>query len=62
MSFEEYLQSKKINSTLFLAQEPEEWEEMKRLFEQVHPNSFTAQKKFLLNAWRRKFPFSNPEL
>lgn len=31
--------------------------ELKKLFDQVHPNSFTAQKLFIINEIRRKYPF-----
>ena len=56
MTFEEYLISKKIDSQAFQQTENERWNEFKNLFEQVHPNSFTAQKLYLINPIRRKFP------
>lgn len=56
-SFREYLISKKIDSEKFAREEPEQWEEHKLLFEQIHPNSYTAQKKFLINDWRKKYPY-----
>jgi hypothetical protein len=56
MIFEEFLSQKKINSAAFLASEPERWQEWKNIFEQVHPESFTMQMKFLLNPTRRKYP------
>jgi hypothetical protein len=55
MTFEEYCIKKKINSEAFLKEEPERWKEWKFLFEQMHPNSFTEQKKFLINDVRRKY-------
>jgi hypothetical protein len=55
MDFEEYLNSKNIDSKAFMATEPEMWQQWASLFEQVHPNSFTEQKKFLLNSIRRRF-------
>lgn len=55
MDFESYLQQKKIDSQLFRSQEPEKWEHWKTLFEQIHPESFTTQKKFLINDIRRKY-------
>ncbi|MBC7451773.1 MAG: hypothetical protein H7259_09820 [Cytophagales bacterium] len=55
MSFEEYCLKKKINSEAFLSAEPERWDEWKFLFEQMHPDSFTEQKKFLINETRRKY-------
>ena len=56
MTFEEYLVSKKIDSALFLAKENELWTSWKVEFEQMHPNSFTAQKLYLINPIRRKYP------
>jgi len=57
MTFEEYCAKKKINSEAFLKEEPERWKEWKFLFEQMHPNSFTEQKKFLINDVRRKYRY-----
>ncbi len=54
-SFEDYLIKKKIDKTLFLKFKPQVFEEWKRLFEQIHPDSFTAQKKFFINSIRREF-------
>jgi hypothetical protein len=55
MTFEEYCIKKKIDSVAFLAQEPSRWQQWKEEFEQMHPNSFTEQKKFLINETRRKY-------
>ncbi|MFN8355347.1 MAG: hypothetical protein U0Y10_12905 [Spirosomataceae bacterium] len=55
MTFEAYLQSKKIDQEAFERAEAERYHEWKQLFEQVHPESFTAQKKFLINSMRRKY-------
>jgi hypothetical protein len=44
MTFEEYLDSKKIDSVQFSKQEPNVYKEWEKTFEQLHPNSFTAQK------------------
>jgi hypothetical protein len=60
MSFEEYLTSKNIDSAAFKAAEPEVWQQWATLFEQIHPNSFTEQKKFLLNTTRRRFLLNTP--
>ena len=59
MSFEEYLSSKKIDSAQFSKQESALFHEWKNSFEQLHANSFTAQKLFLINFIRRKFPKVN---
>jgi hypothetical protein len=61
MRFEAYLSEKKIDSTAFRTQEPEKWEAFRQLFEQVHPNSFTAQKKFLINDLRRRYLLHAPD-
>ncbi|GAB4036901.1 hypothetical protein [Spirosoma gilvum] len=55
MSFEEYLVQKKISVEQFRQAEPALFEEWQREFMQMHPESFTAQKKFLLNDTRRKY-------
>lgn len=55
MTFEEYLIKKKIDPEAFRKGEPERWQEWHGLFEQMHPNSFTEQKKFLINDIRRKY-------
>jgi len=55
MTWEDYCIKKKIDSAAFKKSEPEKWEELKNIFEQVHPNSFTEQKKFLINDLRRKY-------
>jgi len=54
--FEEYLTGKKIDAAAFKQHEPEMWEEWLQLFTEVHPNSFTQQKLFLINPIRRKYP------
>lgn len=56
MDFEAYLVSKKIDSNLFRSQESLLWNAWKTEFEQLHPNSFTAQKLYLINPVRRKYP------
>ena len=55
MTFEEYLTEKKIDASRFQRAEKEQFEEFARLFDQMHPNSFTQQKLFLINGIRRKF-------
>lgn len=55
MTWEEYCIKKKIDSSAFQKTDPEKWSELKTIFEQVHPNSFTEQKKFLINDLRRKY-------
>ncbi len=56
MLFEEFLSSKKIDSAAFRAAEPDRWQEWNQLFLQVSPASFTAQKLYLINPTRRKYP------
>lgn len=55
MNFEEYLQSKKIDSSAFKAAEGSLWENWRNEFEQLSPASFTAQKLYLINPVRRKY-------
>lgn len=55
-TFETYLQSKKIDANAFQRAEPERFREWEILYSQVHVASFEAQKKFLINPTRRKYP------
>jgi hypothetical protein len=56
VTFEEYLITKKIDSRAFALAKPVQWGEWQREFAEVHPNSFTAQKLYLINNLRRLFP------
>jgi hypothetical protein len=53
--FIEFLKKKKIDPERFRAAEPARFEEFQTLFAQVHPNSFTAQKLYLINQVRRQY-------
>lgn len=55
MTFTDYLTSKKIDAARFAAAEPQTFAEWAALFDRMHPESFTVQKKFLLNPTRRKY-------
>lgn len=55
MTFDEYLIGKKISKEKFAKAEPEMFQEWKGLFEQMHLESFTMHKKFLINPIRRKY-------
>ncbi len=55
MEFDEYLRLKKIDPELFRAAEPNRYAEWARLFAQLSAESFTAQKKFLINDTRRLY-------
>ena len=55
MDFEEYLHSKKIDSAAFKEEEEGNFLELEKLFDQIHPDSFTAQKLYLINPLRRKY-------
>ncbi|MFN6946101.1 MAG: hypothetical protein ACK4ND_14220 [Cytophagaceae bacterium] len=61
MNFQEYCKSKKIDVVAFQKGSPEQFREWRQLFDQVHPDSFTEQKKFLINAVRRKYLFREEE-
>lgn len=60
-SFEEYCLKKKINADLFKQHDAERFQEWKMIFEQIHPDSFTEQKKFLMNSTRRLYPLSSED-
>jgi hypothetical protein len=55
VNFEAYLTSKKIDSAALKKADPVLWESWQKEFELLHPNSFTAQKLYLINPLRRKF-------
>ena len=55
ISFQEFLAQKNIAEDRFRAGEPETFLEWETLFSEIHPDSFTAQKKFLINDIRRRF-------
>jgi hypothetical protein len=55
MTFSEYCIKKKINEEAFRQAEPQRWQEWSSIFAQMHPNSFTEQKKFLINEVRRRY-------
>ncbi len=56
MSFDDYLVKKKIDPETFREGESSQYDGFKILFDQVHPDSFTAQKLFLINKIRRAYP------
>jgi hypothetical protein len=56
MSFEDYLREKKIDTDLFKTSEPARWQEWNTIFVELSPASFTAQKLYLINPIRRKYP------
>lgn len=55
MEFEEYLKSKKIDAIAFRKGDVLRYQEWNSLFETMHPESFTAHKKFLINEIRRRY-------
>jgi hypothetical protein len=61
LSFEEFLASKKIDFAQFLKAEPIIFSEWKQDFARIHPESFVMQKKFSINAIRRKYILATPQ-
>jgi hypothetical protein len=59
VNFEAYLISKKIDPAAFEKAEPQLWKTWNYEFENIHPNSFTAQKLYLINPIRRKYPLKS---
>ncbi|MBO6495128.1 MAG: hypothetical protein JJ978_06160 [Roseivirga sp.] len=59
--FKTWLKQKKIDPKAFASKEMERFMELKKLFDQVNPNSFTAQKLFLINSIRRAYPLQEEE-
>lgn len=62
MTFEEYLTGKKIDVARFKKSEASLYAEWFSLFEEMHPESFTAQKLFLINPLRRRFQLKETEV
>lgn len=55
IDFDTYLRTKKIDATKFKGADPELFQKLNEVFMKTHPDSFTAQKLFLINPIRRKF-------
>ena len=55
IDFNEFLDKKNIDFLKFQQNEPSIYSDWKELFCLVHPDSFIAQKKFLINNIRRRF-------
>ncbi len=55
MDFNEYLISKKIDPDKLKSGEKELYHNFHNLFAEMHPDSFTNQKLFLINQLRRKY-------
>lgn len=55
MEFEEYLKAKKIDGAAFKKGDILRYQEWSGLFETMHPESFTAHKKFLINEIRKRY-------
>ncbi|NIJ51692.1 hypothetical protein [Dyadobacter arcticus] len=55
MEFDEYLIQKKIDAQAFKKADAPRFLEWEGLFLTMHPESFTAHKKFLINEIRRRY-------
>lgn len=55
MNLRAYLIGKKIDPVLFKKSEPDRYRTFNVQFSQMHPDSFTSQKLFLINKLRRKY-------
>lgn len=62
VTFSEYLINKKIDELSFKDSDHDRYVELKDLFEQIHPNSFTSQKLFLINEIRRSNPLKTADI
>lgn len=51
-----YCTLKKIDSKAFQDSDKNLWDAWSKEFKEMHPNSFTEQKKFLINKIRRLYP------
>ncbi len=57
LSFKKYLHKKRIDAVAFTKARTEQYADLKKEFDQMHPDSFTSQKLFIINPIRREFPF-----
>lgn len=55
MTFDAYLQSKKIDAARFQAAEQAQYQKLKQVYEETGAVNFTQQKLFLINPLRRKY-------
>ena len=62
LTFDQYLEQKKIDAGKFSVGEKEKYQEMEHDFTSMHPDSFTAQYLFLINPFRRKYPIGSKEV
>lgn len=58
-TLEAYCIHKKIDPKAFQASERPLWDIWAAEFQVMHPNSFTEQKKFLINKIRRQYPLQD---
>ena len=56
MNLTEYFISKKIDPDKFKIKEIDVWIKLEEEFKEMHPKSFTNQKLYLINSWRRRYP------
>ncbi|GIV43173.1 MAG: hypothetical protein KatS3mg035_0296 [Bacteroidia bacterium] len=56
--FIDFLKKKKIHADLLKKSEPEMYQNWLNTFIQSSPASFDQQKKFLFNAYRKKYPLT----
>lgn len=54
-TFKDYLTGKKIDADQFKRSEHQLYIDLEKQFDQMHPNSFTDQKLFIINPLRRKY-------
>ncbi|WP_224995189.1 hypothetical protein [Cesiribacter sp. SM1] len=56
INWQEYLAQKKIDARAYQKGSPQQYADFERQFMQMHPDSFTAHKLFLINDIRRSYP------
>jgi len=59
MTFDAYLLSKKIDPARVLAAEPQQYAQLKQVYDETGAISFTQQKLFLINPLRRKYKWTD---
>ena len=61
VNWQEYLALKKIDAHAFQKGASDQYARFEQQFMQMHPESFTAQKLYLINDIRRAFPIQPPK-
>lgn len=57
LNFVEFLKKNYIDAEKFSQSEPEYWLNLQNEYNQLGMVSFRQRKKFVINSWRKKYPY-----